>query len=62
MAYCLERYDINLQGAMDALKDLERMNINYLTLFPDLQGAALDANMVTHWFHYSDLMKEITKT
>ena len=25
------------------------MNINYLSLFPDVEGAARDANMQTHW-------------
>jgi hypothetical protein len=46
-AHSLERYDIKLAAA-DAsavLIDLERMNVNYLTLFPDMLGAALSANI-----------------
>ena len=41
LAYFLERYDIELVGALDALKELELMNINYLSLFPDIEGAVL---------------------
>ncbi len=31
--------------AINALKSLNRMNINYRTLFPDIQGAAMHANL-----------------
>ena len=32
-----------------ALSDLEAMNITYASLFPDLRGAALQANMGMTW-------------
>ena len=55
LGYYLERYDISLSNALDALKELELMNINYLSLFPDIEGAARDANMQTHWIATHDL-------
>ena len=48
----LERYEIPCHTMHDlsvALSDLERMNINYGTVFPDPQGAAMQANMETNW-------------
>ena len=44
----LERYEIPCASEQDicvALSDLQRMNINYATLFPDPQGAAMQANI-----------------
>lgn len=58
-AYFLERYDIKLANALDALKELELMNVNYLSLFPDVEGAARDANMQTHWIATHDLFDAI---
>ena len=48
----LERYEIPCHTMRDlsvALSDLERMNIHYGTVFPDPQGAALQANMEKNW-------------
>lgn len=44
-AHYLERYDFNVEMAMTALRDLDLMNINYLTLFPDAVGSALHSNI-----------------
>lgn len=41
----LIRYDIPSQDMMSAIIDLHKMNINYLTLFPDLYGAAKYSNI-----------------
>jgi hypothetical protein len=41
----LERYEIDGGYAPQALRDLELMNITFSTLFPDLGGAATQANM-----------------
>ena len=41
----LKRYEIPGEDFGVALRDLEAMNITYRTLFPDLQGAALHANV-----------------
>lgn len=46
IAHFLERYDINLKDAPTAIRDFKLMNISYLTLFPDISGAAWDANML----------------
>ena len=48
----LERYEIPCHTMHDlsvALSDLERMNIHYGTVFPDPQGAAMQANMEKNW-------------
>jgi len=45
LGHRLERYVIPGQEAMAALGDLARMNITYASLFPDLRGAALHANL-----------------
>ena len=48
----LDRYEIPCHTMYDlsvALSDLERMNIHYGTVFPDPQGAAMQANMEKHW-------------
>lgn len=45
IAHYLERYDLCLNDGERALMDLELMNINYSSLFPDIMGAAQDANL-----------------
>lgn len=49
-AHYLERYDLDTRMAMDALRDLDLMNINYLTLLPDAIGAALHSNIDSDMF------------
>ena len=44
LGHCLERWEIPGPEANTALDDLRRMNISYATLFPDLGGAAREAN------------------
>lgn len=44
----LERYEVPLSTEIEictALSDLQRMNINYATLFPDAHGAAMQSNL-----------------
>ena len=41
----LERYEIPGQEMGKALSDLELMGITYARLFPDLEGAAAQANI-----------------
>jgi hypothetical protein len=48
LAHCLEYYDIPKSQGFRALRDLALMNITPATLFPDLQGAATQANI--HYF------------
>ena len=53
MSWRLERYEIPCSSKEEAalsLSDLNRMNINYATVFPDSEGAALQANFASHWF------------
>jgi hypothetical protein len=45
MASLLERFDIRGSEVMTVLKDTHLMNINFATLFPDLGGAAQQANI-----------------
>lgn len=45
LANRLARYEVPGQEAAKALTDLELMNITYTTLFPDLGGAASQANI-----------------
>ena len=61
LAYYLERYDIDLADAFGALKELELMNIYYLSLFPHLEGAALDAKR-KGWIATHDLFDELKKS
>lgn len=56
LAHYLERYDVSLRDATTAFRDLELMNISYLTLFPDVAGAAWSANMQTHWLKYGHMI------
>lgn len=45
MGIYLEKYEISGQEATKALADLDAMNINFAALFPDLIGAATQANL-----------------
>lgn len=44
MAHCLTRYELPGPEVGRALMNLSLMNISFGTLFPDLEGAALEAN------------------
>jgi len=44
LSWCLERFEVPYPQA-DSLADLDSMNINFATLFPDLNGAARQANI-----------------
>lgn len=57
LGYYLERYDIDLRDATGALHDLELMNIGYSSLFPDIAGAAYDANSQTHWIKSMHMLR-----
>lgn len=61
LAYYLERYDLILANALDALKELELMNVTYSSLFPDIEGAARDANMITDFLHMYDLFESFLR-
>lgn len=45
LAHCLEVYIVPASTALDALRDFELMNLTPVTLFPDLDGAAEQANL-----------------
>ncbi len=45
----LTRYEVCAAEAFTALRDLQMMNITYGALFPDLDGAAWQANIGTLW-------------
>jgi len=45
LAHYLECYQLRYESAVTALQDLDLMNINLSSLFPDLQGAAEQANI-----------------
>lgn len=45
----LKRFVIPGSETLKALSDLEAMNITYATLFPDLRGAAIQANVGMTW-------------
>jgi len=49
LANHLERYEINGQAMGKALCDFELMNITFSSLFPDLHGAAMQANHISGW-------------
>ena len=51
----LEKFVIPGNETMKALGDLEAMNIGYATLFPDLRGAALQANVGATWKIFGSL-------
>ena len=55
MSWHLDRYEIPCSSEKDisiAISDLDRMNINYATLFPDPHGAAMQANAGWYWFRF----------
>lgn len=45
LLHYLIRYDLPSSEALVALCDLELMNIDYATMYPDIEGAALQANI-----------------
>jgi hypothetical protein len=47
LAHCLEVYAISGDAAVHGLRDLILMNIHPATLYPDLSGAALQANFAS---------------
>jgi FRG domain-containing protein len=52
----LVAYDIPIDAASDAMRDLQLMNITPAILFPDLHGAAWQANIDNVQIHYASLM------
>lgn len=52
----LVAYEIPMDSASHALRDLQLMNIMPRTLFPDLHGAAWQANLDQYRFHYASIM------
>jgi len=52
----LVAYDIPIDAASHAMRDLQLMNITPATLFPDLYGAAWQANVDNAQIHYASLM------
>lgn len=52
----LVAYDIPFDAANHAMRDLQLMNITPVTLFPDLYGAAWQANVDNAKIHYASLM------
>ena len=59
--WCLERYEIpcaSVKDASIALSDLDRMNINYGTVYPDPGGAAKQANLHQYWFEMMRLASD----
>jgi hypothetical protein len=57
IAHCLELYEIPLSEAIPAIRDLELMNINLSTLFPDAEGAARQTNINRDFFRVSMILK-----
>lgn len=55
IAHYLECYVLNLNMANTAIYDLQLMNINYLTLFPDAIGAARHSNVDIDMARIADL-------
>lgn len=49
LSQCLHRFIIPGAETVKALCELELMNITYATLFPDLRGAAIQANIGLTW-------------
>ena len=52
----LVAYDIPMDGAAHAMRDLQLMNITPATLFPDLYGAAWQANVDNLQIHFASVM------
>jgi hypothetical protein len=55
LADCLFAYDIPIDAASHALRDLQLMNITPATLFPDPFGAAWQANLDNLRIHHASL-------
>jgi hypothetical protein len=59
-AHLLELYEISGKAAVHALRDLSLMNIIAATLFPDLDGAAMEANFASDIIQFNaDLMADM---
>jgi hypothetical protein len=56
----LIRSTISEDDRAQALRSLNRMNVNYMTLFPDLEGAALFSNHAMTIENYAFLPEEDT--
>ena len=56
LADCLLAFDIPIDAASHAIRDLQLMNITPATLFPDLFGAAWQANLDNFLIHLSAIM------
>lgn len=59
----LERYEVTCSSVKDvsvALSDLDRMNVNYGTIFPDPEGAAKHANLISYWLEMMRLASDET--
>ena len=52
----LTAYDISLDAASHAMRDLRLMNITPRSLFPDLHGAAMEANIDPEKVHVTTLI------
>jgi hypothetical protein len=52
----LTAYDMSMDAASHAMRDLQLMNITPRTLFPDLHGAAMEANIDTSKLHLTTLI------
>ena len=52
-AHLLELYEISGDAAVHAVRDLALMNITEATLFPDLTGAALEANFASDTVYFN---------
>ncbi len=53
LAHNLVAYDLSMDAAAHAIRDLQLMNIMPRTLFPDVHGAALQANIDNSLIHIS---------
>jgi hypothetical protein len=58
LGHYLELYEIPFETAIEALRDLDLMNIKQSTLFPDLNGAAEQANIDVDAFRVAMLFKD----
>jgi hypothetical protein len=59
VAHYLDCFEIPIKSAAAALADLNLMNITLSKLFPDLTGAALEANIVEQHFEVSRIQTEL---
>lgn len=61
IAHYLECYVLSIECAATAISDLKLMNISFSTLFPDLHGAAMEANQNEVLLHVSQLQSALIK-